>query len=86
MSCRFYRQEKSLRHVALVAKFLDDNKPKIHLKKVNSHCFKLHRSYSISFNFSNLGEIFWIEAERTVSEFRKRDFLCCVHLLRKAGV
>ena len=27
-----YRQEKSLRHVAMVAKFLDDNKPKRRLK------------------------------------------------------
>ena len=26
------RQEKSLRHVAMVARFLDDKKPKIHLK------------------------------------------------------
>ena len=26
------RQEKLLRHVAMVAKFLDENKPKIHLK------------------------------------------------------
>ena len=26
-------REKSLRHVALVAKFLDDNKPKIHQKE-----------------------------------------------------
>ena len=26
-------REKSLRHVALVAKFLDDNKPKIHKKE-----------------------------------------------------
>ena len=26
------REEKSLRHVVMVAKFLDDNKPKIHLK------------------------------------------------------
>ena len=55
--------------------------------KVNSHCFKLHRSYSISFHLSNVGEIFWIESDRTVSEFRKRkrNFLCCVHLLRKVG-
>ena len=52
--------------------------------KVISHCFKLHRS-SISFNLSNVGEIFWIESERTVSEFRKRKetILCCVHLGRK---
>ena len=56
-------------------------------KKVNSHCFKLHRSYSISFNLSNAGEISWIESERTVFEFRKRktNFLCCFHLLREAG-
>ena len=34
--CIFYlksREEKSLRHVAMVAKFLDDNKPKTSLKK-----------------------------------------------------
>ena len=80
------RQEKLLRHVAVVEKFLDDNKPKIHLK-VNSHCFKLHRSFSISFNLSNVGEIFWIESERAICEIRKRkrNFLCCVHLLRKVG-
>ena len=27
----YNREERSLRHVAMVAKFLDDNKPKIHL-------------------------------------------------------
>ena len=27
------REEKSLLHVAMVANFLDDNKPKIHLKR-----------------------------------------------------
>ena len=32
---------KSYRHVAMVTKFLDDNKPKIHLKE-DSHRFKLH--------------------------------------------
>ena len=46
------RAEKSLRHVAIATKFLDDNKLKIHLK-VNLHCFKVHRSYSVSFNLSN---------------------------------
>ena len=30
---QFNREEKSLRHVAMVAKFLDDNKPKTSLKK-----------------------------------------------------
>ena len=27
---------------------------------MDSHCFKLHRSYLISFNSSNVGEIFWL--------------------------
>ena len=50
---------------------------------MESHCFKLHRSYLISFNLSNFGEIFWIESEKTVSKLRKkkRKFLCCVHPL-----
>ena len=30
------REEKSLRHVAMVATFLDDNKLKIHLKKLRT--------------------------------------------------
>jgi len=29
----YYREEKSLRHVVMVRKFLDDNKPKTSLKK-----------------------------------------------------
>ena len=66
------REEKSLRHVALAAKFLDDNKPKIHQKE-NLHRFKLHRPYLISFNLSKVGEIFLVESERTVSKFRKKE-------------
>ena len=38
-----------------------------------SHRFKLHRSYSISFNLSKVGEIFGVESERTVSKFRKKE-------------
>ena len=54
---------------------------------MDSLCFKLHRAYLISFNLSNVGDIFWIKSERTVSKFRnrKRRLLCCVHLLHKAG-
>ena len=76
------REEKTLRHVAMVAKLLDDNKSKRHLKKVDSYsdCFKLHRSYLISFNFSNGGHIFWIESERTVPRFRKEKKKICVML------
>ena len=45
---------------------------------MDSHCFKLHRSYLISLNLSNVGKIFWLESEGTVSKFwkRKRKFLC----------
>ena len=59
------REEKSLRRVAMVAKFLANRKFAL---KVNSHCFKLHWSYSFSFNLSNVGKIIWIKPERTVSE------------------
>ena len=46
--------------------------------KENSHCFKVHRSYSISFNLSKVGEIFWVESDRTVSKFRKKNENLCV--------
>ena len=78
-------EENSLRHVAMVVKFLDENKPK---KKVNSHTFKLHRSYSISFNqcqmlakFSGLNP----KGPYLSLGKRKRNFLCCAHLRHKAG-
>ena len=50
-------EEKSLRHVAMVAQFLDDNKP---IKSPKSP-FALFQtlSYSISFTLENLGEIFF---------------------------
>ena len=41
------RQEESLRHVAMVAKFLDENKPKRHLKSG----FALFQTSSIPSNF-----------------------------------
>ena len=45
------REEKPLRHIAMVANFLDDNKSKRHLKS-GFTLFQLHRSYFISFNLS----------------------------------
>ena len=54
--CKINREEKSLRQVAKVAKFLDNNKP---IKSLYSNYFKLNRSYSISFNLATLGEIFF---------------------------
>ena len=78
------REEKPLPHVAMVEKFLDDNKQKIHSK--SKFTMFQTSSYSISFNLSNLGEVFWAKSERTVSELRrrKRNFLYCVHLLHFA--
>ena len=45
-----YREEKSLRRVAVVAKFLDDNKPK------TSREFTLFQTLSILFNFNSFVE------------------------------
>ena len=60
---------------------------KRHLKHLNSCCFKLHRSYFSSFNFSkiNVGEYcFGVKFGRTVSKFRrKRKLLFCGFVLHK---
>ena len=45
------REEKLLRHIAMVTNFLDDNKSKRHLKS-GFILFQLHPSYFISFNLS----------------------------------
>ena len=82
-----YREEKSLRHVAKVAKFLDDNK----LTKPLKSLFALNIS-----NFTDLIQFHLIwqilrkfssEPYLLLSKFRKRkrQFLCCVHLLHKVG-
>ena len=52
------REEKSLRHVAMVAKFWDDNKP---IKSLKSLC-ALFQTLPILFSFiklANLGDIFF---------------------------
>ena len=53
------REEKSLRHVAMVATFLDDNKPKTSLKKWNGTVSNFIDLIYFHFNLSNIGEIFW---------------------------
>ena len=54
--------------------------------KANSHCFRLRLSDSVSFNLSNVGEIFCGWTQQTVSKFRnKRNFLCCVHVFYQNG-
>ena len=45
-------------------------------QKLDSNCFKLHRSYLISFNLSNVGEIFWVESER---KKKGKENFCVVH-------
>ena len=45
------REGKSSSHIAMIATFLDNNKPS------EFALFQTHRSYSISFNLSNAGEI-----------------------------
>ena len=47
-------------------------------------CFKLRRSYLISFNLSNVREMFSVKSERNVSKVRKRKrnfLMCCAHLI-----
>ena len=85
----FNREEKSLRHVAMVAKFVDDNKAKTSLKKCGIRTasnfidlIQFHLIWQMLAKFSK------VESERTVSKFGrgKRQLLCCVHRLHKASV
>ena len=67
------REEKSLRHVAMDAKFLDDDKPKTSVKVSDFiDLILLHLLCQMLANFSG------IESERTVSKFRKRKSFCAV--------
>ena len=81
MSCRL-RRNWLLDHVAIVAKFLDDNKPKTWIRTVSNFIdlSHFHLICQMLVKFSG------VEFERTVSKFRKRTrkFLCFVHLLYKA--
>ena len=57
------------------------------LKREFAVWLKLHRSYSIPFNPSNVGDISGVEFEGILPKFRKRKrkFSSRVHLLHKAG-
>ena len=85
LNCTNNRKEKSLRHVAMVAKFLDDNKPISHLKSTRTisnftDLIQFHLIWQILAKFSSRPYL-------SLSKFRKRkrQFLCCVHLLHNAG-
>ena len=71
------REEKSFRHVAMVAKFLDDSKPKTALKKWIFALFliQFHLICQMLANFSGF------EPERNLSKFRKGKRR--LHLLHK---
>ena len=68
-------EEKSLQYVAMVAKFLVDNESKRLLKSG----FALFQTSLLLSCLVYVSEIFWVESERTISKFRKRNrkFLCC---------
>ena len=74
------REEKSLRHFAMVEKFLDDNKPKKSLKKwirFAKNFIGLIQFYLIWQMFANFSQV---ESEKTVSKFlkkKKTTFLLC---------
>ena len=77
-------EEKSLRRVVMVAKFLDDNKPKTSLNKWIRTVWNLIDPIQFHLICQMLVKFSGVESDRTVSEVRKRKrkFLCCVLSLR----
>ena len=76
---RLNRGEKSLSHVVMVAKFLDDNKPRKSLKKYMrtvSNFIDLIQFHLICQMLAKCSGYF--ESERTISKFRKRKRRFCV--------
>ena len=73
----------------MVAKFLDDNKPKTSLKKRIRTVSNINFDYLIQFHLTCLmmAKFSGVKSERTVSKFRKRErkFWRRARLLRKAG-
>ena len=76
------RGEKSLRHVATVAKFLDLNKRKICIR-IDLNFIALIQFHSIC---QMLAKFSRVESEKTESKFRnrKRKLLSRVHVLHQA--
>ena len=54
----------------------------------DSRCLKLYRTYSISFNSSNVGKCLrsWTLKALSKSRKRKRKSLSCVHVLHKTNI
>ena len=76
--CKMANRDEKLRHVAMAAKFLGDHKLKTSLKK-----WILTVSNFIHLICQMLAKFFWVWTRKCRK--RKRQFLCCVHQLHKAG-
>ena len=55
-------------------------------KKVNLHCFRLHRSYLISLIVKSWRKFLELNPKGPYIRKRKRKLLSCVHLLHEVGV
>ena len=64
------REEKSLRHVAMVAKFLDDNKPKTSLKKRIRTVSNFDDLIQFHLICQMMAKFSGVKSERTVSKSR----------------
>ena len=88
VSQAYHGEEKLLSHVAMVAKFLDNNKPKMSLKKSIRTASNFIDLIQFHLIWQMLAKFSRVESEGTLSKFRKgkSQLLCCVHLLHKASV
>ena len=77
------REEKSLRHVAMVAKFLDDNKPKTSLIKWICTVSNFDDLIAFLLICQMLTKFSGVKSVRTASKFRKRERKFCVKRVRK---
>ena len=84
----FFWIEMRSRYVAMVAKFLELNKPKTSLKKSIRTASNFIDLIQFHLIWQMLAKFSRFESESTVSKFRrgKRQLLCCVHLLHKASM
>ena len=73
-----HREDKSLRHVAMVAKFLEDNKPKTSLKRWIRNVSNFNDLIQFHVTCQMLAKFCAVKSERTVSKLRKRKRKFCV--------
>ena len=73
-----HKEDKSLRHVAMVAKFPEDHKPKTSLKKWIRTVSNFNDLIQFHLTCQMLAKFSGVESERTVSKLRKRKRKFCV--------